>query len=275
MLLKRRTFPKDRFGVVLLLTISALLVTSCESDQTTFPTGSGEIKPTSTLASDPRNYSTDALIYDGPGAAPADVNALLGIVKDLGLTYSLVNADDLNSMSLDDIAKYGLIVWPGGYAGTATKALKPETRTRVRQAVVEKGVSYIGFCAGAFMAASPPAANGGHPEYGFSIVPYESILPEYEPNGKHQHDYAQIVTVSLPDNPRMDLVWLGGPYFPSATEVLARYKTGAPAMMQTAAGRGFVVLTGPHPESPSGWADGFADADGKKGDVELAAKMEV
>jgi len=229
--------------------------------------------PTSALGPDQRQNKTSVLVYNGEGAAAADSQALIDILADHDLKYNAVSSSELNAMSLEEIAGYGLILWPGGYAGTASKSLSVETRIRLNRAVVERGVSYIGFCAGAFIAMNAPSVGGKAPEYGFSLLPYEGILPEYEPNGIHQHDSPIILTFSLYGGAKRDLVWYGGPLFPGAREVLARYKTGDPAIIQAAAGKGFVILSAPHPESPAGWTDAQNDSDGVAGDIELAWRL--
>lgn len=266
-------------GYVFILVVilgASFLVIGCGSKAETSgnSTSTGSYAPTAALGSDPRVNRTDVLIYNGEGAASADVQALTDIVSDHDLNYELVNSAELNAMSLDDMAKFGLILWPGGYAGVASKSLKPETRIRVNKAVTERGVSYIGFCAGAFIAMNAPATTqDGAPEYGFSILTYGGILPEYEPNGIHQDQSPMIVTFSLNDGSKRDFVWYGGPYFPGAPEVLARYKNGEPAIIQSAAGNGFVVLVAPHPESPAAWTDSKNDADGTAGDIEFAWQL--
>lgn len=266
------------YFIVLVICLLSVLVSACgkgsDSSVSGNPSGDLTYAPTSTLGADPRLNRTDVLIYNGEGAASADAQALINIVASNDLKYEVVNSAELNAMSLDSIAKFGLILWPGGYAGVASKSLKPETRIRLNKAVTERGVSYIGFCAGAFIAMNAPAPTpGGAPDYGFSIIPYTGILPEYEPDGIHQDQSPMILTFSLNDGSMRDLVWYGGPYFPGAREVLARYKNGEPAIIQSAAGKGFVVLVAPHPESPSAWRDSRNDADGASGDIEYAWKL--
>lgn len=245
-----------KYFVMVVIAVSSMLV-SCGKD------ASELASPEALVREGP------VLLYNGEGASSDDVNALADLLEGHDTAYELIDEDELNEMTDTDLIKFGTIVWPGGLAGKGTKALSDATRIAVRKAVVEYGVSYVGFCAGAFMAMNTPPENGKAPTYGFGIVPHDGILPEYEPNGIHQHDHPQTAVIGLPDGQTQDMVWYGGPYFPTANEVLARYKDGTPAMMQTYAGMGFVVLSGPHPESPTAWVSS-TDTDGTTIDRELA-----
>jgi glutamine amidotransferase-like uncharacterized protein/predicted small secreted protein len=261
---------KQRIVLVIFVLFLSILLASCAgasgnggATDAASASGAGS---SGTMEGDPRQFSTDVLLYNGAGAAATDVNAFIDLLDAEDLSYKLINESELNEMSVDELAAFGMILWPGGYAGIASNNLSTATRRRVREAVKARGVSYAGFCAGSFMAVGPE-------DYGFAFLSSDAILPEYEPDGIHQHDYAEIEAFTMPGGSVQDLVWFGGPYFPSASEVLARYRDGTPAMMQTMAGKGFVVLSGPHPESPVGWADSDADRDGKTGDRTLARKL--
>jgi glutamine amidotransferase-like uncharacterized protein len=214
-----------------------------------------------------RVYLADALIYNGVGTANLDAQALAQIVSQHGLTYRLVDSEELNAMSLEELSNYGVMIWPGGYAGQMTSSLHPETRQRIREAVNLRGVSYVGFCAGAFMAVSPAPSEGGAPDWGLSLISGE-ILPYYylEDEGV---EYS-MVPVSLSSGPKRDLIWWGGPTFPrSARGAVGRYPNGEAAIVEGWAGNGFVVLSAPHPEAPSVWRDnlGLSDADGSDWDL--------
>ena len=246
-----------KYLTVLVVVLTGFVSMSCGKD-------SSDVSSTQALVRE-----GPVLLYNGEGAASADVTALAGILNAHDVSYELIDENELNAMAADDLLHFGTIVWPGGLAGTGTKALSKDARIAVRRAVVEFGVSYVGFCAGAFMAMNAPPVGDNAAVYGFGIVPYDGILPEYEPNGVHQHDHPQTVVVNLPGGKTQDVAWYGGPFFPTANEVLARYKDGTPAMMQTYSGMGFVVLSGPHPESPPAWVS-TTDTDGTVIDRELA-----
>lgn len=228
----------------------------------------GENTSTQDIGADPRKYTKDALIYNGDGAAAADWQVLVQLVKDHGLTYETASSSELNQMSVDEIANFAMIIWPGGYAGVASKSLSGQTRINVQKAIRERGVSFIGFCAGAFIAMNSPSASPTEaPSYGFSILPNNGILPEFEPHAHapsaHDHDNESPIpeAITLQDGRTLDLVFYGGPYFPAAAEVLAKYKDGTPAIIQAKAGNAFVILSGPHPEAPASWVKS-SDRDG-------------
>jgi len=116
--------------------------------------------------------------------------------------------------------------------------------------VRERGVSFLGICAGAWVAVGPDPGEKAA-SYGFAVVT-GSILNLFLPGG--YEPVADIVKVSFPNGSSRNLVWWGGPYTPEWQHgVVARYDTGQPAISQTWAGNGFVIVTGPHPEAPQGW----------------------
>ncbi|MBI3557293.1 MAG: hypothetical protein HY074_13600 [Deltaproteobacteria bacterium] len=218
-----------------------------------------------------RSYITGALIFNGKGTSASDANSLVKIIESKGLSYKVVNSDALNAMSVDDLAKYGVIVWPGGHANQMTDSLTYETRRNIRKAVRESGVNFAGFCAGAWMGVGDDIPLRGDLDIGFALLPGK-LLAEYFPNGKEPT--AEMVQTSFADGSQRDLVWWGGPITPNIPGgVVAKYPDGSPEITQAFSGNGFVVLTGTHPEAPQGWRDGegLSDKDGL--DFELAWKL--
>lgn len=224
----------------------------------------------------PRKFGKDILIYAGDYAAYDGPEAIAEIVATHGATYRLVTSAELNAMSLDELADFGAIAWPGGYAGYQSESLSGETRQRIRQAVRERGVGFVGFCAGSFIAVSPEGKDGRAPEYGFSLVGSGELLPYYylEDEGTD----TAIVQGKFADGTTRELVWWGGPVVPAFPGgVVARYTApgheAEPMISQTWAGNGFVVLSAPHPEAPQSWRDklGLEDSDGL--DWDLAWKL--
>lgn len=219
----------------------------------------------------PRDFSKDVLIYAGTATAYGDSEALVSIVESKGLSYDTVSSSELDAMSVEQLADYGVIVWPGGFAGQMSSSLDTATRGRIRQAVREKGVSFVGICAGAFIAVSPSAKGGdAGPDWGFALVD-EETMPYY-----HLEDEGTteaMVTVEMAGGQKRDLVWWGGPYLPEKSfpnGTVARYSdTGEPAIAQTWAGNGFMILSGPHPEAPEDWRGklGLTDEDGMDQDI--------
>jgi hypothetical protein len=212
-------------------------------------------------------YSTDVMLFNGTGISTSDWQSTEQIVKSQGLSYDLVNSGQLDAMSVDQMAGYGLMIVPGGSGGTITSGVSGTTRIRVRQAVRDRGMSFLGFCAGAWVGIGPdPGSNA--PSYGFALVP-GPLLAEYLPGGKQPT--AAIVPVSFPNGSVRDLVWWGGPETPQWSKgVIAKYETGKPAISESWAGKGYVIVSGPHPEAPQGWrATAGNDPDGLDYDIAI------
>jgi len=214
-----------------------------------------------------------ALIYHGVATAFGDVESISGILDTLGISHHEVTSDELNQMRMEDLIQYKMIIWPGGYASQMSGSLEASTRERIREAVLNYGVSYVGICAGAFIAVSPAPVKGADgPEWGLSLISSET-LPYYHLEDEGV-DYA-LVQLELPQSKSTGVVWWGGPTFPEVPRgVVARYADRhEPAVIQSRAGLGWVVLSGPHPEAPPSWRAelGLPDSDGL--DHELAAKL--
>jgi glutamine amidotransferase-like uncharacterized protein len=220
------------------------------------------------IAQEP-NLKFDALIYQGEATATGDPEAITEILTAHGRSYQIASSQEMNSLSPSDLEKYQTIIWPGGYAGYMSGSLTAATRGRIRQAVVEKGVSYVGICAGAFLAVSP-AANSGEegPAWGFSLIAGD-LLPYYHLENEGT-EYA-MVPIQLSGSKPRSLLWWGGPSLPEFEHgVIARYSdSGDPAITQTLAGKGLVIFSGPHPEAPVEWRTklGLYDPEGLEQDI--------
>ena len=212
--------------------------------------------------------ATEVLLFNGSGVSTSDWQTTEEIVKSQSLSYRLVNSAQLNAMTLDEMASFGVMVVPGGSGGTITSGLTPETRLRVRKAVRERGLGYVGFCAGAWVAVGPEATTDKVASYGMAIAA-GAVLDLYLPGGFEP--VAAIVEVFFPDQSHRNLVWWGGPITPEwQNGVIARYETGDPAISQTWAGKGLVLVSGPHPEAPEGWrATAGNDPDGLDYDIAI------
>lgn len=255
--------------------------TACESTSALNNPSNGNINfgsavgPTPSPAPDPsappRTFDTQVLLFNGTGISTSDWQSVEQILIGNGYSYKLVDSPGLDAMSPVEIASFGTMIFPGGYSSTITSGLKGQTRINIRNAVLNNGVGYVGFCAGAGTAVSPSPAVGQAPSFGFSLL-NGPILDEYLPNG--QEPTAAMVTVSFADGATRDLIWVGGPITPNwAGGVVGRYKTGDPAFSQAFAGRGLVEISGPHPEAPSGWPAGYGLTDSDGVDHDIAIKM--
>lgn len=238
---------------------------------TPVPTPTATPSPTATPTPPARSYSTDVLLFAGSGTWSAEISALESILTSKGATYEKVSSAKLDSMSVDEIAKFGLLMFPGGSGGTQAGSLSSDTHARLRAAVQERGVSYIGFCAGAFIAVAPKPAPGRDVSYGLGIVD-GPILDYYYLENRGVS--IAMTMESFADGTKRDLVWYGGPVTPKvAGGVIAKYPDGNPAISQMWSGNGFVILSAVHPAAPQSirTSSGLNDSDGS--DYEVAWKL--
>jgi glutamine amidotransferase-like uncharacterized protein len=209
-----------------------------------------------------RTWSVDALLFAGSGTWAAEVSSLKSILAANGASYLEVNSAELNSMTLDDLSDFGVLIFPGGSGGTQAGSLTSATRARLRQAVQERGVGYTGFCAGAFIAVAPAPSRGGDVIYGLGVVDGPVLDYYYLEN---QGVTAQMTRYQFADGSSRDVLWYGGPVTPDrAGDVIARYPNGDAAISQLDSGEGLVVISGGHPGVPASAksALGLSDLDG-------------
>ena len=195
--------------------------------------------------SSPGDDHTEVLIYGGPGSWASEVESLKVILYNHGASYQEVSPAQLNSMSLDELTQSNLIIFPGGDAPTVTLNLSAETHAKLREAVQQRGMSYLGFCAGAWLAVAPAPLPHQDVSYGLGIVDGPVLEPNYlSKEGRH----FALSKASFPDGTQRDLLWYGGPITPNvAGGVIAKYPDGSPAISQIWSGKGLVMVSGLHP----------------------------
>lgn len=239
------------------------------------PASLAQVGPTS-IPRGSRSFQTDFLLFSGNGAWAPEVSSLKSLISQRGATYQEADQSDLNSMSLDQLAQYGVIIWPGGLGSTQMSGLTEATKIRLRQAVQERGVGWIGFCAGSFVAVAPTPLPGKNPSYGLGVVAGPLLEYYYLENELHAAGKSDFTIVSheLPGGVKRDLVWYGGPVVPETQAgVIARYPNGQPSISQTWSGNGFVILSAVHPAAPQSVRDSFGVMDSDGTDYELAWAM--
>lgn len=211
----------------------------------------------------------DVLLFAGASIWTSEVDSLANILIDHQATYQEVNSAELNAMSLDEIAQYALLVIPGGDAPTLTGSLSAETHARLRAAVQERGVNYLGFCAGAWVAVAPaPARPGDDVGYGLGIV--DGPREGFNYLAKQGKEFA-ISRASFPDKTQRDLLWYGGPVTPDGLgAVIAKYPDGTPAISQLTSRQGFVIVSGLHPAATAGILNVLGISDTEAIDPEFA-----
>jgi glutamine amidotransferase-like uncharacterized protein len=246
-------------AAVLLAACLAFAFTSCDSgggssanSGTTPGTGSLPGAPTAPVT---RTFSTDVLIFTGSGTWSAEITDAEALLTSHGATYQEATSAELQAMTAAEMASFGTIFIPGGEGSTEAGSVSAATHANLREAVQQLGLSYVGFCAGAFVAVAPTPAAGQDVSYGFGVVNGQvqnEFLPTDNPNAAYEQQL-----LSFADGTTQDILWYGGPITPNQG-VVAKYPTGDPAISEMWSGNGFVVIAGVHPDLSQGTLDSLA-----------------
>jgi glutamine amidotransferase-like uncharacterized protein len=186
------------------------------------------------------------LLFNGRGTSPNDVAAVETILKARHLNYSTVNSRQLNRMSESQLKAYRLMIVPGGNFIAIDDSLTPGTTTNIHNAV-QSGLNYLGICAGGFLAgqASYKSLNlTSGVRFGF-----------YSDENRGIRKAA--VAISGVGTPALDHYWEDGPQFTGWGAVVGKYPDGTPAIVEGTSGKGWVILSGVHPEAPANWRRGM------------------
>jgi hypothetical protein len=108
---------------------------------------------------------------------------------------------------------------------------------------VQKGLGYLGICAGAFLAGR----STHYPSFALADVQFGFYADETRGVRK------AAVTIAGPGTPTLEQYWEDGPQLGGWGAIIGRYPDGTPAIVEGASGGGWVLLTGVHPEAPSSW----------------------
>lgn len=225
---------------------------------------SPRIKPSST---------SQALLFVGTGTSAPDYLAEERELDAMGLRYDTASASgeisatvELNSMTQAQLNAYQLFIVPGGNDGEIVgswhgSGYSHDTRQMIQEAVLQGAVSYLGICAGSFVAGDPRVNLMG-------IVPlplsrdgnYFDLYSQYYVDGEDPNANT-MVELSLPAGSQfgspMDTFWFDGPQLAGFGSVIAQYPDGTPAVadgyVTNSGNNGFLVLSGLHPEAPVTW----------------------
>jgi hypothetical protein len=211
----------------------------------TSATGTKESTPaTSTpLESD---GTAQVLLFNGTGSSPNDVAAFETILKGKQVNYAKVKSSQLNRMSESQMRGYSLLIVPGGNFIDIGNGLTPRATANIRTAV-QKGLNYLGVCAGAFLAGNSPT-NGLNLTSGVKFGFYEA-----EDRGVRK----AALPIALAGAPTLEQYWEDGPQLTGWGAVVGKYPDGSPAIVQGTCGSGWVILAGVHPEAPAHWRRGL------------------
>jgi glutamine amidotransferase-like uncharacterized protein len=225
-------------GRVALLLVSLVMSVSCHLHSP--PASSALNVPDDNPGTD----HTDVLLYTGEGSWGDEIDSLKQILFAHGKTYEEMDDGDFNALDADDLKMYSMVLFAGGDSDKVSAQLNPEIRSLLRKAVKEKGLNYLGFCAGAWLVVSPEP-KPEEEDYGFHLIdgPWLDQTSFYNQGRK-----SAIANALFPDGRRRNLLWFGGPVTPDVPGgVIAKYPDGKPAITQLQAGKGFVIISGLHP----------------------------
>ena len=186
------------------------------------------------------------LLFGGAGTSVNDVAAVETILKDKHLEYSTVNSRQLNGMSESQLMAYRLMIIPGGNFIDMGNSLTRNTSTNIHNAV-QGGLNYLGICAGGFLA--------GHASYN-SLNLTSGVRFDFY-SAANQGIRKTAVTITAVDTPPLEQYWEDGPEFSGWGTVVAKYPDGTAAIVEGTSGKGWVILTGVHPEAPEHWRRGL------------------
>lgn len=186
------------------------------------------------------------LLFNGTGTSANDVAAVETILKDHHLGYSTVNSLQLNGMSESQLMTYGMMIVPGGNFVAIGNSLMPSTTSRVHNAV-QGGLNYLGICAGAFLA--------GHASYNSLNLTSGVRFAFYADESRGIRKAA--VAIAGVGTPALEHYWEDGPQFTGWGAVVGKYPDGTPAIVEGTSGKGWVILSGVHPEAPASWRRGM------------------
>jgi hypothetical protein len=187
------------------------------------------------------------LLFNGTGTSSSDVTAVEAILSANGLTYSTANSSQLNAMTEAELSAYKLLIVPGGDSITIGDNLKSSTTTNIHDAVVNDGLHYLGICAGGFF--------GGYSIYNGLNLTSGVWFSFYADDLKGIHKEA--VEISSPSSDALDQYWQEGPQLSGWGSIVGKYPDGTPAIVEGKSGKGWVILSGIHPEAPSSWRTGM------------------
>lgn len=126
------------------------------------------------------------------------------------------------------------------------KSLTPGTASSLRDAG-QGGLNYLGICAGGLLAGAGPHNHldlTSGVRSGFYAVVNHGI-------------HKTAVAITRGDSPALEHYWEDGPQFTGWGAVVGKYPDGTPATVEGASGKGWVVLSGVHPEAPESWRRGM------------------
>lgn len=187
------------------------------------------------------------LLFTGTGTSASDVSAVESILGVNKLTYATANSSQLNAMTETELKGYKLLIVPGGNSITIGDNLTSTTTTNIHDAVTNDGLHYLGICAGGFF--------GGYSIYNGLNLTSGVWFNFYADYNKGINKAA--VEISSPVGVPLDQYWQDGPQFTGWGSIVGKFPDGTPAIVEGTSGKGWVILSGVHPEAPASWRTGM------------------
>jgi glutamine amidotransferase-like uncharacterized protein len=186
------------------------------------------------------------LLFNGAGTSAEDVAAVEAILNDNHLDYVTVNSSELNGMSVEQLMACRLLIVPGGNFIAIGNRLRARTTANIHSAV-QGGLNYLGICAGAFLA--------GHGPYNSVNLTSGVQFGFYADESRGIRKAAVVIDVI--GTPALEHYWEDGPQLTGWGAVVGKYPDGTPAIVEGNSGKGWVILSGVHPEAPARWRRGM------------------
>jgi glutamine amidotransferase-like uncharacterized protein len=186
------------------------------------------------------------LLFNGAGTSANDVAAVEAILNDNHLDYATVNSSELNGTSASQLMAYRLMIVPGGNFIAIGDGWTSSTTANIHSAV-QGGLNYLGICAGAFLA--------GHGPYNSLNLTSGVQFDFYADESRGIRKAA--VAIAAIGTPALEHYWEDNPQFTGWGAVVGKYPDGTPAIVEGTSGKGWVILTGVHPEAPANWRRGM------------------
>jgi glutamine amidotransferase-like uncharacterized protein len=149
-------------------------------------------------------------------------------------------------MSESQLKAYRLLIVPGGHYINMGDGLTRSTTANVRNAV-HGGLNYLGICAGGLLAGNA-RSNSFNLTSGVRFGFYAEV-----DRGIHK----AAVPIACAGTPTLEHYWEDGPQLTGWGEVVGKYPDGTPAIVEGMSGKGWVILSGVHPEAPANWRHGM------------------
>jgi len=161
------------------------------------------------------------------------------------IEYAKASSRQLSSMGGLQMQQYRLLIIPGGNFIQIGNGITDGAKDNIRRAVHD-GLNYLGICAGAFIAGDLPRGLNLTSDVKFGFYSAEA-------RGIHK----TAVPIAIPGTPTLDHYWEDGPQLSGWGTPIGTYPDGTPAIAEGSYGKGWVVLSGVHPEAPESWRRGM------------------